>query len=401
MNMKTRPLVQDLVKQAMENVAQRAQIASEGARQMKLAEAGPVETAAQDGVISTEYAMKLAAALEYAGPGILAMAKRAETSLPEGVTHSAVGGSPPGPNGQGHGHAQPPMHPGMQSAGPHDPATQMDNTLHEYTHGVQATAMSGGKGKTASSRFSRNVHVLRNLVKEAVSASWMLPRMVRGGVQRTVNMGIPIAGSVGAGGVRGMVNEAKTLAPFADKALVGMSVPQRIAEKKNMMSAFHNVSGIPAMQGAHAMQGMKTATAYIGLPNFRKLAGEYDDFRVKQAEDAINPARISAGPAVPPDTSASGEAGGEPVGGAPQGPRGLVGSNEAAINYKRQAAYAPRKSELKAYFSEPALTSSTDSTLNQAFSHTGEAGTKLSSAQLVKSAAARALLSKLASNQGQ
>lgn len=116
----------------------------------------------------------------------------------------------------------------------------------------------------------------------------------------------------------------------------------------------------------------------------------------KVAEDAINPAKISAGAAVPPDTSAAGEAGGAPVGGMPQGPRGLVHSNESAKNYTKGTAYAPRKAELKQYFKEPALTSSTDNTLQKAFAHTGEAGVKISSAPQVKTAAARAILMKLA-----
>jgi hypothetical protein len=79
----------------------------------------------------------------------------------------------------------------------------------------------------------------------------------------------------------------------------------------------------------------------------------------------------------------------------PVGPRHLVHSNESAINFKRSAAYGNRKSDLKAYLSEPALTNSTDSTLQAAFAHTGEAGTKLASEENEKVAAARALLAKI------
>lgn len=120
----------------------------------------------------------------------------------------------------------------------------------------------------------------------------------------------------------------------------------------------------------------------------------------KVAEDAINPAKISGRGDVPPDTSASGESGGAPVGGAPQGPTGLVGSNESAINFKPGTAHSPRKAELKSYFNEPALSSATDKTLAAAFENTGKAGTKFASAQAVgtgtKVAAARAVLAKLA-----
>lgn len=118
----------------------------------------------------------------------------------------------------------------------------------------------------------------------------------------------------------------------------------------------------------------------------------------KLAEDAINPAQISAGKAVAPETSASGESGGAPAGGAPQGPTGLIGSNEAAMNYKRNAAYANRKSDMGKYLSEPMMSGSTDTVLQQAFSHAGEAGHKFASAAeqtTVKTAAAHALLAKL------
>jgi hypothetical protein len=120
---------------------------------------------------------------------------------------------------------------------------------------------------------------------------------------------------------------------------------------------------------------------------------------VKQAEDAINPAKISAGAAVPPETSAAGEAGGAPAGGMPEGPRGLVGSNESAINYQKREAKAPVKAQLAKVLTEPALSAAHDHTLDQAFDHTGQAGVKISSAvsTSIRSLAARAILEKLAS----
>jgi hypothetical protein len=139
----------------------------------------------------------------------------------------------------------------------------------------------------------------------------------------------------------------------------------------------------------------KCECAKTASPNTMSLV-DYMLSQTKQAEDAINPAQISAGAAVPPETSASGEPGGQPVGGAPNGNTGLVSSNESAINYKRNAAYSGRKADLAKYWQEPALSSATDTTLQQAFSHTGEAGTKFGSAPTIKVAAARALLLKLA-----
>lgn len=112
----------------------------------------------------------------------------------------------------------------------------------------------------------------------------------------------------------------------------------------------------------------------------------------KAAEDAINPAQISAGAAVPPETSAAGEPGGAPAGGQPQGPTGLVASNEAAINYTKGQAKAQVKPQLSAVLTEPALSAAHDSTLGKAFENTGAAGVKISSARAL---AARAVLEKL------
>lgn len=127
-----------------------------------------------------------------------------------------------------------------------------------------------------------------------------------------------------------------------------------------------------------------------------KQAGE----SVKVAEDAINPAKISAGSAdstmLP--RSAAGEDGGAPAGGKPQGPTGLVGSNDAARNFTRGDAKAQVKPQLKAVLSEPALSAAHDNVLQKSFTHTGQAGVKIASS--VKSAAARAVLEKMAEEAG-
>jgi len=129
-------------------------------------------------------------------------------------------------------------------------------------------------------------------------------------------------------------------------------------------------------------------------------AGNLARLGIKVAEDAINPAHISAGPAVPPDTSQAGQPGGEPAGGAPQGPTGLVSSNQGAIDYTKGQAKAPGDADLKKWFTEPAMKN--DSTLQDVFDSTGKAGVKISAAvagtkeeEAVKTASARALLENL------
>jgi len=76
------------------------------------------------------------------------------------------------------------------------------------------------------------------------------------------------------------------------------------------------------------------------------------------------------------------------------GNSGLIGSNEAAINYKKDQALAPQKAELARYLTEPAMSGVHDSTLSHAFDSTIAAGAKLASD--VKVAAGRALLMKIA-----
>lgn len=464
MNMTSRPLVQDLVKQAMSNAAQRAKIAAEGARQSKLAEekcdkcdkqpCECKEKSASSGSVTTDYANKLAAALEYALPAVIDMSKAAETSLPEGVSASGESGTPPGPGQQGQGHAQPPMNPGTQKAMPVEQgATQLENTMNEHVPGEQQTAMSGGKGKTASVNLAqKNLSVLLKLastpathpyfedeISDAIGEGGTPDRMrqlaLEGAGGTTKNMRqladwssahpvmnrlIPaglgaatgaVIGGVHAGGKGALVGGA---IGGVGGALLAHSPKERAAAAAEHEASLQHLQGggVDEALRMQAMHSMGNPENY--LPEHRQAALQYlsqqqkaasvsferlaEDFlgHVKQAEDAINPAQISAGAAVPPDTSASGEEGGQPVAGAPQGPSSLIGSNESAINYKRQTAYAPRKAELAQYFNEPALSAATDKTLQQAFDHTGEAGVKISSQQLVKSAAARAFLAKLA-----
>lgn len=113
----------------------------------------------------------------------------------------------------------------------------------------------------------------------------------------------------------------------------------------------------------------------------------------KVAEDAINPAKISAGKAVEPDTRESGQSGGSSPNGA-----SMVASNESVKNLTRRQTKAEPKADMKAYVEEPALSSSTDSVLQAAFAHTSEAGAKVASEMpgAVKTAAAKALLNRIA-----
>jgi hypothetical protein len=189
--------------------------------------------------------------------------------------------------------------------------------------------------------------------------------------------------------------KASALSPLAliREKLAAEKTAAPEAEKKETEGMAEAAKGLEKAEKAHASEpeNKKEGAALSLVDGLRA--------HIKQAEDAINPAQISAGAAVPPDTSAAGQPGGEPVGGAPKGPTSLVASNEAAQNYTKGQSHGPRREELGKYFSEPALSMAHDSTLRDVLDNTGKAGTKFASADAgisQKTAAARVLLSRLA-----
>jgi len=155
-----------------------------------------------------------------------------------------------------------------------------------------------------------------------------------------------------------------------------------------------------------------SALAKSNFSRVAKLAGFTPDAPVtsirkaaaslKRAEDATSPSSISAG------KDPTGHTAEPPVGASPSEEKvpaqppdvskqeKMVGSNQSAIDYTKGQAKADPKSDLGNILDEPALTSSTDKTLQQAFDTTEQAGVKISSDQTYRSSAARALLSKLA-----
>lgn len=151
-----------------------------------------------------------------------------------------------------------------------------------------------------------------------------------------------------------------------------------------------------AAQQAAAQQAAmpKAASAKLAARNLMVL-GLY-----KQAEDAINPAQISAGKA--DAVGAEAPAGASPAEeGVPSEPSDvtsqkskMLSSNQAAIDYTKRDAKADPKSDMGDVLKEPAQTDSTDKVLDETLEHTDSAGAKISS--ITRVAAARAILSKLA-----
>ncbi len=365
-SMAARPMLQDLVKQAMVasgdrvRVSEEARLQQEKTAEEKCASCGmdkhegacKKKTASSNPKLAGVDVEKLASALDACAEILLKesaslagahnLTEHLQTS-PPGVTQATA--SKPLPDHKGQGVHTVPMHPGEQKAMKSEHGgTQMENN---QAHGV---------------------------------AGKMMER----------NYGAKHAGVV---------------------SLIRTKLASEEDEKKETKGLEEAKKGLATAEAAHKSEPEnKGKEAGAAAPT---SLVEYMQSRVKQAEDAINPAQISAGAAVPPDTSAAGESGGAPAGGTPQGPTGLVASSESAINYTKGTAYENRKKDLGQYFAEPALKAEHDNVLQVAFENTGKAGPKIASAEpavgekgrepapaaaSVKTAAARVLLTKLAAS---
>lgn len=397
--MMQRPNLQELVKEAMEGTVSKVDISAEAVRQLanvgvelpeqtKTASAG-----ASEGHIPTEYLHKLAGALDY-------MAKQAD----EGTTAIQPG---KGPNTlgvleatsseknidageQGQAKTQIPMSPPMESSGvAKDPSNAMA-TNDEMQHSEQPEDPMGNE-KGASALFARNLEAM-GLTK---SAGYSVGGAVRRGKQL-------LTGSK----ARQIAKDLKAHEGALPSAIKDPLKKQLKKEVGKTVGAYAGLAGGAALAGK-ALKGKKSEgkekkaeksdkAASVALLTAKNLAamGLY-----KQAEDAINPAQISAGGtqtgATPPEGASASE---EQVPSEPSdvnSQKSMISSNEAAINYTKGQAKADPKSDVNKVLDEKALSSATDKTLAKTLDNTGKAGVKIA-ADLMKTAAAQAILSKLA-----
>jgi hypothetical protein len=409
-----RPLLQNLVKSAMVASADRVRINNEAHLQsVKTAEEEKdakcercgkgKEKCSCGGKCASglgQHVEKLASALDF----------MAEVFLKEGANlagqyklEEGIQGPPPGvleaisstslPDHKGQGVNTVPMHPGQQKAMPGEHgATQMANTQDAPPVPLKSRMPENIVNEKKGSVLS----LIRKTAAEGEAG------MIRRGFEALKGHGERAAKAVGEHLEN--VGNRVALHVHGDSSHLGTtrgSIGKALHEQAKLTGGAAYGTGAVGLGAAgagihHVVSGKDKQSSVV----------DYMQQYVKQAEDAINPAQISAGKAVPPETSAAGEAGGEPVGGAPHGPSGLVDTADKAINYTRGQAYSPRKGELGKYFNEPALSAQHDSVLQDAFVNTGKAGPKIASAEGVKTAsvvegsnrasAARALLSKLA-----
>lgn len=408
-----RPTLQDMLKAAMDGTMSRVRISEEARRFQgnlgeKTAEAAPPQHQEK---VSSAYVGQLANALDYLSQEFN---KEASTAPPAHITENIQApGKGPGalevtqavaskslPDHKGQGTQVVPMHPGSEKVHAPEHGQTAAETNMDSPPGGNAKAPMTNYGKQASAEdlFAANLERL-GLGKEA-AGSWSAPGQggssgfmsMRSGPTKSQKLVSEIGQIQGpAGHAREILKQhapVKPSAPVSAAQLESAGAKMRSGTLRGaaetaaskLKGLGEKAKGLFSGVGSGVGKLVHASVDDVYLANLERLG-------IKLAEDAINPAQISAGPAIPPDTSAAGQPGGSPAGGAPMGPSGLVGSNQAAIAYTRGQSYANRKEDLKKYFTEPALSAAHDNTLQVAFDNTSAAGPKVASA-MSKTAAA-------------
>lgn len=415
--MMQRPNLHELAMAAMEGTISKVAVSQEAARQLKnlgtpLAVEKTASTDKADDAVPTEYVHKLAGALDY-------MVKSAEI----GTTTIQPGKGPntlevmeatssetnidAGQQGQATSKNVPPQSPPTQSSGvAKDPSNAMQ-TNDEMMHGEQPVDPMGNEKTSAV--YLRNLEALglSKVAKEEGGSRHVDKRLLFGtggaaalgaekgkrwdawkdGTKHQLKeqgKGI-LSGGLGGAALGATVGAIKnrSLAGAGRGALAGVGTGALLG----------NVAGGLKSQvdrkGADIIEKHRKKEASLLERNLEALG-------IKQAEDESG-AKLTGGgnAAVPPPGASPSE---EQVPSEPSDvskQKGLISSNDAAINYDKGQAKADPKSDVNKVLSEPALSAATDKTLQKTLDHTSQAGVKISS-DLTRTAAAQALLAKLA-----
>jgi len=421
------PDLHDLVKEAMEGTASKVDISAEASRQLANVGQelpGHTKTASAEEELPehlpTEYIYKLAGALDH-------MAK-----IAEGTTKIQPG---KGPNalevleatsseenidagGMGEAKTKIPVSPAMTSSGvAKDSSNAMDENS-EMSHPEQPVDPMHNE-KTSAALYARNLAAV-GLGKEAFAvteeghkydAASAKVKSEAAEKQTALAQKHKGAGHRKKGGGTQWGSFGKALRGFNEGDSQGTARHQAYVQKKHEggKNAYNPLGGTMTPTkgesgGSKWMygkvggdkkkdEGKKEASANLYARNLMALG------LFKQAEDALAPASISSGStqtgATPPEGASPSE---ESVPSEPSdvtSQKSMLSSNQAAIDYKKVKAKADPKKDMGHVVSEPALTASTDATLKKTLDHTSEAGAKIA-ADLMKTAAAQAILTKLA-----
>ena len=419
-----RPNLQDLVKEAMEGTVQRVDINLEAARQLAGISEPPAErtkqASAQPEMTPTSYITKLAGALDYLskqaaegtnelgpGKGPNALDVSAATASSENIDA--------GQGGQAIAADLPPKNPAQQASGvAKDPANAMQ-TNDSMMHGEQPVdPMSNEK---TSAAYRKNLARL-GLTKQA-EGEWVygaVPGFFGGGPTGAALGGL--LSHDAAQMARHQGGDAAAMEAAGKRSAVGQMVGGAggsvLGSMPGMVAGDPRLANIGAFVGGHggAYLGHRTATKKLReKEEASEKKGKEKKSSVlarnlaalglsKLAEDAINPAQISAGQesaqgATPPPGAAPAEEGTPSEPSDVNSQKRLIDSNQAAIDYTKREAKADPKSDVNKVLAEPALSAAHDQTLAKTLEHTQAAGVKISH-DLTKTAAAQALLYKLA-----
>jgi hypothetical protein len=239
-------------------------------------------------------------------------------------------------------------------------ATQLDNNMH--------SPPGGGSGKTPTKEYPKAGPLHAGPTKTAGTAAELLERL-KGGGKKYLELAKDNKKALGVGAAGGAVLGGGTVA-----ALKGGK------EKKASCEKCGNVKC--------ACMG-KTAGELARQAILAKLAGE--DVMTSNVSSSK-----SGGPLVGDgemDAHKAEEVPSNPTDGSGYGnqQRGMVGSNDAAINYSKGDAKKPRAKELAEVLKNPAFSPKHDGKLHEQLQNAGQAGVKIAGAQrreLLKQAAA-------------
>jgi outer membrane lipoprotein SlyB len=445
--MMRRPLLQDLVKEAMEGTVQKVDINLAAMQQIAGIEGTeapqPQQTkkaSATPDILPTEHIEKLANALDYVRTDILkAAADPNSTEASKGV----------GP-GQGAGQVTPvlesnrteenidtndlgkatpknqgPVHPGLESGGVQkgDPGNAMP-TNAGMSHPEQPVEPIKNEKTTTQTLKQAEALMAKNLERLGLNKQAATEEELQAALEAAENRNMDaykaphrgmlggLAGGAALGGLAGGLLSRRFTGEAAPGALIGTAlganagavggglIGHRFGDpnqrEQSDIDVHKAMAALQQQQLDQKMQQPKTAAVLLST-NLERLGLK------KQAEDAINPAKISAGQTGQKGATApSGATPSEE--GVPSEPsdvnkqKALIASNEAAINYTKGQAKADPKADMRDVVTEPAQSKATDPVLHRTLDHAAAAGPKIA-ADLTRSAAARALLMKLAEEQ--
>lgn len=434
--MMRRPDLQELVKSAAEGTINNYQLMVEAARQLGHGAPSVKEASApsEEGHIPTEVCEKYASALEYlakvaADPGSAEEASRgvgpgqgpgASDVLVSNRTEENVSGQ----MGQAQAAHVVPKNPGFEQ----DPGKSSDTvnamaTNDDMMHGEQPVDPMGNAhaSNAAQKQASANLEYLLKIAAGLLGQLNTPAGRIKTDIASTLKAGSPFGGGMGGASPRPSGAAAvRAAAGGAAAGGAGVKIPPAHpaqADSGLMSRAMGAAQGsIPRstyVENPLAAEGQALRYKHRGMPSIAEIKAMMAEmggsktaaanllYLMKIAEDAINPAHISAGPAsaqgaeAPDGVSASQEGPVPPMPSPANSQASLVGSNDAAIAYTKRDAKANMRADMAHLLSEPMQAASGDSVLQKTLDHTG--GAKI--AHLSKTAAAQALLLKLAQAQ--